>query len=201
MAFNQYTTKKARLEHQCAFCMLTIEQGEQYHTGYFQAHGAVKLCAECYQHTGGNLFSLISDEWLNAINKRRPFIPRPKQVKGAMRTYVAREQDGNCPSLLIRATSPSKATYLAYQEYGFVSYTDIRVNREPRADSFIHREGIIEDTRLKRSLGWCPANEASLLCEGCDQYEFSEIPESKVDESTMLCKECRDKGVILNDTL
>ena len=204
MAFNHYTTKKARLEHQCSFCKMTIEPHEHYYAGYFKEHGPVKLCSECYARTDGDIWRPITftTDWQDIAEKRRAFIPRPKQVKGAMRTFVARERHGNFPSLLIRTTSPSKATYLAFQEYeGDVPYVDIRVKREPCIDHIDHKEGVISDPMIMRSLGWSVFDEPAEWCEACGLCQWEGYPQTYVDSETQLCKECRDKGVTLNDTL
>lgn len=199
MAFNKYSKRKARATHQCTGCKKAIEVGETYHDGIFKRGREKKsehqkLCSFCHRLFTTHKDGPVPAWWIEGTSKRRAFISRPKAVGLGMRTFVAREKNGNYPSLLIRTDSPKKATAIAYAEYeGDVPYPDIRVKREPRADASPHKEGVIYDVALMRNLGWYPFDECPSDCAECGLFEWEGYLPSYIDDETGLCRECRSK--------
>lgn len=112
------------------------------------------------------------------------------------RAYYATDTE-NEYGYLVFATSRGEAKSIAFGLEGlcYGDFTDIRVRREPKADSYAERFGpvaeweSVEAQRLLRSLGWY-CGDSRKYCTECELGVFDLLPESQLDEDGV-CAECR----------
>lgn len=119
-------------------------------------------------------------------------VPSPRLLAWAV------TNDGGA-GLLVWATTRGKAKSLAKHSAWFdgCDWTDILVNREPKADGLrdtpcaMSEEPTVEDQKLMRSLGWNEIEGSEETCLRCGLYEWHELPESRIGEKG-ICAGCHN---------
>ena len=97
-------------------------------------------------------------------------------------------------SVIVFAATVGRAKSMALRELEFdgFEFTELKARREKKADAFATREQALTmytpvEQKIYQSIGWHEF-EAN-YCDGCGEYEFSLLPETKLNEYD-LCATC-----------